>query len=251
MYDILGDRERSRLYLEETLSTNDDLKKIIYASDDPVFSLVYAGHQTSGRGRLGKSFFSPEGGLYFSLSFPLCGKEKNIPFLTLLAGLAVSEAIEKLTGVRTHIKWPNDIYLNGRKLGGILCELVSGRTLTAVVGIGINMGVSKEEIPSELTEIMTSFCAEGIPLPERKALAEAVCSKLDSLVYAGNELFNVSEKTLDAIRSRSFSIGKKVKYVMGENTVEGIISDIAPTGGAVLELSDGSKKEIFYGEITQ
>ncbi len=251
MYDNFIHRERNAVSIKKTLSTNDDLKKIIYASDCPVFSFVCAEEQTGGRGRLGKSFFSPEGGLYFSLSYPLTGKENNIPFLTLLAGLAVSEAIEELTGVKTLVKWPNDIYLNGRKLGGILCELVSGKVLTAVVGIGINIGTDKNEIPPELRGIMTSFSAEDIPLPEKTALAEAIYLKLDSFVYSENELFSVGEKTLDEIRRRSFSIGKKVRYIMGESAVEGVISDITPTGAAVLLLPDGSKKEIFYGEITQ
>ncbi len=251
MYDNFGKAERSTVLLKEAASTNDELKKMIYTADRPVFVTVIADRQTGGRGRLGRSFFSPDGGLYFSASYPLTGRETNIPFLTLLAGLCVSEAIEEQTGVKTLIKWPNDIYLSGKKLGGILCELVSGRTLTAVVGIGINVAVAADEIPSELRDIMTSFRAENKPLPDKRRLAEAVTEGLDACVYSRRELFSAGEKTVEEIRRRSFSIGKTVKYRLGESITEGVFSDITPTGAAVLLLPDGSKKEIFYGEITQ
>ena len=251
MYDNLGCTERSTVLLTETLSTNDDLKKMIYTADSPVFKTVIADRQTGGRGRLGKSFFSPDGGLYCSLSYPLTGKETNIPFLTLLAGLCVSEAIEELTGVKTLIKWPNDIYIGSKKLGGILCELVSGKTLTAVVGIGINLDASADEIPPELRDIMTSFRAENKPTPDKRRLAKIISERLDGRVYCEKELFASREKTVEEIRRRSFSIGKRVKYNLGESVIEGEIADITPTGAAVLLLPDGSKKEIFYGEITQ
>ncbi len=251
MYEFFDNTDRTELSVGDTLSTNDDLKKMIYSADGCVFALVRADRQLSGRGRLGKSFFSPAGGLYFSLSYPLSGKESNIPFLTLLAGLAASEAIEELTGVRTLIKWPNDIYLNGKKLGGILCELVSSKSLTAVVGIGINLSAEGDEIPRELRDIMTSFSAEGLSSPDKNELARAIGRRLDRLVYSEMELFSVGKETLEAIKARSFSIGKKVKYSVGEDTLEGVITDISQTGAAVIELPDGSKKEIFYGEITQ
>ena len=251
MYEIFDNKDRAELFVESTLSTNDDLKKMIYSADGPVCAFIRARRQLSGKGRLGRSFFSPEGGLYFSLSYPLSGKENNIPFITLLAGLAASEAIERLAGVKTEIKWPNDIYLNGKKLGGILCELVSSKSLTAVVGIGINLSVPVSEIPSELRDIMTSFCAEGLTPPLVTELARSIAERLDKLVYSDGELFSAGKKTLESIKARSFSIGKKVRYSVGENTLEGVITDISETGAAVLELPDGSKKEIFYGEITQ
>lgn len=250
MYEKLFNKERNVIFLEETDSTNNYLKYLIRGTPDRVFAVVSACHQTGGRGRLGRSFFSPDGGLYFSFSLPLAGDEKNIPFLTLLAGLSVSEAIEEITGVKTEIKWPNDIYLDGKKLGGILCELVSGKSLTAVVGVGINTDAEKEEIPFELSDIMTSLAIHGVFVADKRNLVERIVSKADGYVYGNKELYSVKKETHEAIKKRSYSIGKKVKYTVGSEITEGTVTDILITGAAEITLSDGSKKEIFCGEIT-
>lgn len=251
MYKDFLPVKREIVFLKESTSTNGDLKKLIYEKKSPVFSVICADKQSAGRGRLGRSFYSRAGGAYFSLSLPLSGKEKNIPFITLLAGLCVSEAIEELTGVKTEIKWPNDIYYNGKKLGGILSELVSKDTLTAVVGIGINLSIKKEEIPVELKDIMTSFAAEGLPVPERRMLIEKISERLDGFVYENKLLFEENEEILERIKNRSFSIGKAVKYKKGEEEISGTVTDITPQGAAVITLPDNTKTEIFCGELTQ
>lgn len=249
MYKVYENRKREIILLYETESTNNDLKALIRKSDEPVFAVVTAKKQTTGRGRLGRSFCSPEGGLYFSASFPLTGKETNIPFLTLLAGLAVSEAIEEISGVKTAIKWPNDIYLGGKKLGGILTELVSGKSLCAVVGIGINLYTQENAFAEEIRDIATSFVREGLFVPDEKALTAEIVSRLEKYVYEGHGLSEENEKTAEEIRRRSYSIGKKVTYRLEDNIIEGIVTDIKNTGAAEITLTDGTKKEIFCGEI--
>ncbi len=251
MYSNFSDRKRSIIYLPETESTNNDLKSLIRSEDTPVFSVISAKKQISGRGRLGRTFISPEGGLYFSMSYPLNGNEKNIPYLTLLAGLSVSCALEEVSGIKTEIKWPNDIYLGGKKLGGILTELVSGKNLCAAVGIGINMSAKKEDFPEELSGIVTSLFMEGIVPPHGNLVIEKTAEILDGFVYGACELYEACPSTVEAIKSRSFSLGKKVKYTLGDTVFEGKVSDILNTGAAVITLSDGSVKEIFCGEITQ
>lgn len=251
MYKGFSNRDRKLIFIENTESTNNDLKKLVYKEKEPLFAVLCADRQSGGRGRLGRSFFSPEGGLYFSFTLPLTGNEKNIPFITLLAGLAVRDAIEDISGVSTLIKWPNDIYLNGKKLGGILCELVSSGGLCAVVGIGINLDLREDDIPASLQDIMTSFSREKIPPPDKSRLIHGICERLDFFIYENNELFSVSEDRLNALRKYSCSIGKKVRYNTGDSVTEGIITDILTTGAAEMTLADGSKKEIFCGEITQ
>ncbi len=249
MYKVYENRKREIISLYETESTNNDLKAIIRKSDGPVFAVVTAKKQTTGRGRLGRSFCSPEGGLYFSASFPLTGKETNIPFLTLLAGLAVSEAIKEISGVETAIKWPNDIYLGGKKLGGILTELVSGKSLCAVVGIGINLYTQENAFSEEVRDIATSFVREKLLVPDEKMLAAEIVSRLEKYVYERHGLSEENEKTAAEIRRRSYSIGKKVTYRLEDNIIEGIVTDIKNTGAAEITLRDGTKKEIFCGEI--
>lgn len=247
MYSTLGSRKREIFSVPVTDSTNNNLKKIIKTSDFPVFSVITAEKQTSGRGRLGRSFLSPEGGLYFSVSYPLTGKETNIPFLTLLAGLAVNKAIKELTGTATLIKWPNDIYLGNKKLGGILTELISFKGITAVVGIGINL--TETDFDKEVHKIATSFANEGITPPDKSELIKKITETLDRFVYEEYSLYNVSEDTVNSLRTNSFSIGKCVSYNLQEETINGIVTDIKETGAAEITLSDGTKKEIFCGEI--
>lgn len=251
MYEKFADRERKFIFLEETESTNNDIKAMLRGTEEPLFAVVCAQRQAGGRGRLGRNFFSPAGGLYFSVSLPLAGNEKNIPFITLLAGLCVCKAIEELTGAKTELKWPNDIYFNSKKLGGILCELVSGRNITAVVGIGINLDVERVSVPSELTGKMTSFTMEGIPVPDKKVFIGKITEKLDDFIYENGELYKVRDVTVTAIRESSCSIGKRVKYTVGDTVTEGIITNILKTGAAEITLFDGTVKEIFCGEITQ
>ena len=248
MYSSFADRQRNIVFVPETDSTNNDVKNIIKSSECPVFTVLTADRQHSGRGRLGRSFISPEGGLYFSVAYPLTGREANIPFLTLLAGLAVNEGIKELTGTDTLIKWPNDIYLKGKKLGGILTELISFRGVTAVVGIGINL--RETDFPEEIRGLATSFANEDIIPPDRELLIKKITEILDRLVYEEYSLYNVSEDITDRLRKRSYSIGKSVSYALGDEKISGVVTDIKNTGAAEITLADGSKREIFCGEIT-
>ncbi|MBQ6897575.1 MAG: biotin--[Clostridia bacterium] len=246
MYTCFSDRERSIISVPETASTNNDIKDIIKKSGSPVFSAVTAERQTAGRGRLGRSFLSPVGGLYFSASYPLTGKEANIPFLTLLAGLAVNEAIRELTGINTLIKWPNDIYLNNKKLCGILTELVTFRGLTAIVGIGLNL--TETDFPEEIRDIATSFAKEGISPPEKTELIKKITEILDRLVYEEYSLYNVNKNITAELKEKSYSLGKTVSYRLADESITGVVTDIRSTGAAVITLPDGTEKEIFCGE---
>lgn len=234
----------------ESASTNADIKNIIYSSSESVFMCLCAKHQTSGRGRLGRSFFSPSGGLYFSVSYPLNGDEANIPFLTLLAGLSVHNALKDLYGCDSVIKWPNDIYLNKKKLCGILCELVSSNgKLTAVAGIGINISLKKEEIPEELRNIMTSLSIEGFRA-EKEVLMNKIVQNLDEYVYNQNQLYCVNEAVIDKIRYLLRSFDRKLKYNLNGEIKEGYITDIQKNGAAVMTTTDNKKIIITYGEVT-
>ena len=131
-------KKRKFEYFDVIDSTNLYLKNNVSDS----MPVAVSDSQTMGRGRLGRSFYS-HGGIYFSVPYKFTSDEKYLSFLTLSAGLAVRQAIKNVTGLCAFIKWPNDIYLNNRKICGILVEtLVSGSDVTAVVGIGINTDTS-------------------------------------------------------------------------------------------------------------
>ena len=243
----------NRVFLRvgSTASTNDDLKARIAAADGAVYDVISAKTQTGGRGRLGRSFFSPPGGLYFSVSFPLEGTETNLPCLTLIAGLCVCEALEDLCGIAPRIKWPNDLYLNGKKLCGILCELAHGRTPTLVAGIGVNLTAPEDTIPEELRQKVTSLWAEKVPVPAPGALMKDIVARLDRAVYEDRVLSDASAaaRYIDRVQARGFLTGRTVACVVNGVTLTGVFAGVAPTGAALLRLPDGSVKQIISGEI--
>ena len=127
-------------------STNDEAKRLIKSGTTPPF-LVAANEQTHGRGRQGKSFYSPaDTGIYMSLVLSFSDGE-SISKITVIASVAVCKAIEKLTGLKPEIKWVNDVYLNGKKICGILCESVIGGTDLTPVIIGVGLNLSTTDFP--------------------------------------------------------------------------------------------------------
>lgn len=238
---------RNYIHKAQSVSTNTELKELIKESHEPLYTVIFADSQTGGRGRQGRTFFSPTGGAYFSAAYPLSGSEKNIPFFTLLTGLAVRAVLQELCGVQTQIKWPNDIYLKGKKLCGILCELVSrGKDLCAVAGVGINLTMEAEEIPPELREKITALSLENAEIPQVEDIVKAVIEKLDGYVYRRDCLNTLPKNLIDELNSCSFLRGKTVYY----NGKKALCGEINPDGSIMLRFEDREER-IFFGEIVR
>ena len=239
--------ERTFIFEKTSVSTNTELKDKIRRSQRPVWDVISADVQTGGRGRQGKSFYSPAGGVYFSAAFPLKGTEDNIPFLTLSAGLAAAEALEAF-GIGVQIKWPNDLYFHGKKLCGILTELVSGPGgVTAVVGVGINVNMKKEDFPPELKDTITSLAAENAPIPEKETLIKEIVSRLDTFIYAENALCAAAHYT-GRINERAYLTDKRVKIVSENDSLTGTVTGIGPDGSLLLQTENGIR-EIRSGSV--
>ena len=159
----------------QTDSTNTQAKALAKAGA-PHGTVLIAGHQTGGRGRMGRTFQSPEGkGVYLSVILrPGCQPE-DLMHLTCAAGVAMADAVEAVSGIRPGLKWINDLVIGTRKLGGILVEMSVDKGLVdyAVVGIGINCLQSREDFHPDIRNMATSLClASGKTiLPERLAAA--------------------------------------------------------------------------------
>ena len=161
-------------------STMTDAKKLLGRGVDVPFAVI-AESQGAGRGRLGRSFFSPSGGVYISIVLP--GSDIPSPeLLTISASIAVSRALERLTGKTAAIKWVNDIYSSGRKVVGILTEGIVNMELggldEAIVGIGINLSGNEEDIPEDLRGKMGFLFPAGKAPVSRAELAAAVTDNL-------------------------------------------------------------------------
>lgn len=207
---------------EESPSTNTALKEWGAPS---IGTTLIAERQTAGRGRFGRTFHSPEGGLYLSVLV------EPAEAITCRAAVAAARAIESLCDLRVEIKWVNDLYVNGRKVAGILAEgvLSPDGTLAAVVlGIGINVGATA--FPDELRPIATSLGNEGVTLT-REDVAAAFLNALSRAL--------TDPTAMEEYRRRNWVVGRQVTVVRGNETYPATAVSITDEGHLVVRTADG------------
>ena len=226
--------------IKETVSTNSLAKELALKGENEG-TVILAEKQTGGRGRLGRSFFSPDGkGIYMSVIL----KPEHPLLITSFASVAVLRAIKKICDADVKIKWVNDLYLNGKKICGILTEGVyQGDSLKyAVLGIGIN--VKRADFPDEIADIATSIENEtGVEISVEE-LENQLINELDTLykTYTDGEF-------LDESRSASNVIGRDIKVIKGDDSFIAKAVGIDEKGGLVIE-KDGERSVLYSGEIS-
>lgn len=225
-------------------STNSQAKRLALEGASHGTVLV-AEEQSAGRGRRGKSFFSPSGtGIYMSVILRPGTAMQAPQRITIHAAVAVSRAIERCTGLRPLIKWVNDLYLNGRKICGILTEAVSdfesGSIESLVVGIGINVSTKAEMFPAELAEIAGSLTAAV----SRNQLIACVLEEL----FAGETALQAPE-LIEEYKARSMMQGLTIAYTNAQGETTGRVRDINEQGNLVVEKPDGSVEILQAGEV--
>ena len=206
-------------------------------------ALIIADSQSAGRGRMGRSFYSPSSvGLYMSVLLNVREDMTETLRLTTLAAVAVTQTIEALCKIKAEIKWVNDIYLNGRKICGILCESfsVSAEERYAVVGIGLNLYT--EDFPPQLKDIAASL------MPER-GMREAFAVEITERLL---ELFDCKddEKAIEYYRERSIVIGENIIFTENGVPCKARACDVAAQGRLVVRLDDGKERILSSGEIS-
>ena len=203
-------------------------------------TLVFAARQTNGRGRLGRRWSSPEGGLYCSLIVRPTRPPVEIPQLSLVAGLAVAEALHELTGLFPAIRWPNDVLVSNRKVCGILVEAKAG---AAIIGIGVNVAAPLEELP----DTATSLAAQG-----------ATCDRFqltDLLYHRCMAWYEVWQREgfvpiREALRPRLGFFGHPVHITTGATQFEGTAADLDDAGRLLVRLDSGIVRTFEVGEVT-
>ncbi len=228
---------RPRLHLRETVSTNERAKELAVAGA-PHGTLVSARAQTAGRGRHGRTWSAPAGAsVLASLVVRIPGE--SAAMLPLTAAVAVCEACERCAPVECAIKWPNDVWIDGRKVAGILLE---GRPQEgwAVVGIGINVAVRPGELPGELRETATSLAedGDGDGAPGVEAVLTATTAALERWLTASPQKLAAAWGARDALR------GRPIRWDGGRGIAEGI-----DPSGALLVWCDGRRVELYAGEV--
>ncbi len=224
-----------------TPSTNDTCRQLAQQGV-PEGAVVVAHSQTAGRGRRGRTFLSPEGGVYLSLLLRP-GPDMDPGHITTMMAVAAARAIQRLCPAPVGIKWVNDLYLKGKKLGGILTEGTAdaqGRLTYAVVGIGINL----DRTPQEVRSIATSLAEEGYPV-DRDRLIATLLGEWENL-YTRNDRHQVLEES----RRRSVVLGRTVTVLRGNETFTARAVDMNEQGHLLVETADGEISELFSGEVS-
>ena len=210
---------------------------------------VVASEQTSGRGRLGRQWLSPRGtGLYFSILLRPTLPQSSWPLLTLMAAVAVHDALLESCELQTDIKWPNDIVAAEKKLCGILAETVDTAGGSAVVvGIGINL--TEHAFPPELQSVATSIQGiSGGPVDSELVLQTLV--KNLSMQYGKFQTNRTGNLVEEWCARSSYCKGKLIRVTDGNTTFEGITRGLESDGGLVVELDTGDQKVIRAADIS-
>ena len=214
----------------ETLdSTNDACRRALAAGAERC--LVLAAQQTGGRGRRGRSFFSPAGGLYMSLAFPAVPDELG---LTCRAAVVTAEAIEAVTGRVCGIKWVNDLLYHGKKVCGILAETAGD---SVIVGIGVNL--TPMPLPPELADTVGFLDCGDV----RERLAAEIARGL-LCRDAGDRAF------MDAYRRRSVVLGKEIACSVGPRLFRAKALEIDDSGALIVLRGDGERETLHWGEVS-
>ncbi len=213
-------------------------------------TVLIAGHQTGGRGRMGRTFQSPEGkGVYLSVILRPDCKPEELMHLTCAAGVAMVKAVEKASGIRPQIKWINVLVVNTKKLGGILTELSvdKGSVEYAVIGIGINCLQETDDFHPEIADLATSLSIAAKHTIAPEVLAAAM---VNALWEMSKVLFSEKTQIMAEYKENCITLGKEIQVLRGESILPGKAVDLDEDGGLIVEYPDGSLESVASGEVS-
>lgn len=237
------------LYIYNEVSSTNTIAQFLSQNGIGNGSVVVAEKQTAGRGRSGKSWESPLGGVWLSVMLTPDVDYSKIPLITLATGVAVAKALERIGVENPEIKWPNDIMINGKKVCGILTEGVTNfnSIKNVIIGVGIDANLSIEDFPKELQAKTTSLEIELERKINENLLIKIFLEELEQTI----ELFNSEayEEILREWRKRSYTIGKIVEVKKPhKKPYDGYAIGISKEGALIVEKSDGSLEKVISGE---
>jgi BirA family biotin operon repressor/biotin-[acetyl-CoA-carboxylase] ligase len=235
---------RSVLYFPSVTSTNDVAKEKA-AGGAAEGTVIIAGEQTAGKGRLKRRWLTPGGNI--ALSVVLRPGLLLLPSMIMLASLAVVRSIEAVTGLKPGIKWPNDILVDGKKVCGILIENdIRGKKVNySVIGIGINIAPEMPDI-ARTRYPATSLSAELGEKVSRRDIIRRLLSEMDEMyldLSSGGSVFVEWRESL-------VTLGTEVRIAAGETVCEGIAESVNEDGSLLLRDKDGSLVTVVAGDVT-
>jgi BirA family biotin operon repressor/biotin-[acetyl-CoA-carboxylase] ligase len=235
------------VYRAEVGSTNEEARRLAEAGA-PEGTLVLADHQTAGRGRLSRHWEAPPGSsLLMSLLFRPALAAHQVQRLTMIAGLALVDAVETGTGLQPALKWPNDVTLGGAKVAGILTEvgLTGNRIDHAVVGVGLNVNLDPGALPGDLLVPATSLShVLGRPVA-RLPLLQTFLRGVEARYVALQAGHSPHEEWARCLAT----LGEAVVVSGGSTDLEGVAEGVDADGALLLRLADGGLERVVAGDV--
>ena len=236
-------------FVESTTSTNDLARRFLKEPDADGL-VVLTDHQSAGRGRFGRRWHSPRGAsLLCSVVIRQESPDWNGGQLALLTGIAVRDAVVRVTDVMPAIKWPNDLIVGKRKLGGVLVESDrSDGVTTFVIGIGLNCLQQDAHLPETLTDRATSLEIESHRPIDRTVVTIAVLSEMDRRLH--DDALRSAERLRAEWLTRAQPLGGRVILQHGGTTFRGTMVDVDPAAALIVHLDEGGIRAFNAADTT-
>jgi len=238
------------LQRHEELSSTIDAARAAAESGCPEGTVILAARQTAGRGRQGRSWASPQGGLWLSVVLRPQLPIRKLWRLGLAAAVAAAEAIEQEAGLAVGLKWPNDLVVKERKLGGLLLDSHPGPPGFAILSLGLNVNVAAGSFPDEVRPRATSILIEtGRELPLEEML-HAFLARLAACYNLAVGEENRIARLLAAWQRRDLCLGRRVRVIAGDREVAGLALGLDGSGALRLRTEESGEIRLAAGEVT-
>jgi BirA family biotin operon repressor/biotin-[acetyl-CoA-carboxylase] ligase len=247
--EIKGDIGKEILFYDTVGSTNTVALELAEGTEEG--AVVISDSQEKGRGRLGRSWVSPPGlNIYMSIILRPRIEPEHVTLITILSAVACTHALRKTTGLAITVKWPNDLMVSDRKLGGILTEIKTTRKeiVLAVIGIGINVNMEAGDFPEQIRMMATSVKNETGKSFTREPIVLEILNETDrwyKVLHAGQKKEIISEW-----QRLTSTLGKQVLVTAGQETYYGLAEAIDDGGMLLVRLPTGETKRINSGDLT-
>ena len=246
---LTGEAQELSLHVFDSVDSTNLVLRQLANQGAPEGTVVISAEQTGGRGRKGRSFYSPVGtGVYVSLLLKPKIAPDDATLITTTAAVAVSEAVEALSGRTAEIKWVNDVFMDGKKICGILTEgsfdMESGQFEYAILGTGINVYTPAGGFPEEIQSVAGSVLPQSAPDGKNRMIAEYLNRFLPLYRSLGSSLTNAE------YRRRSFVLGKMVNVIASDRVTPARALDVDERCRLVVEYEDGRREALSSGEIS-
>ena len=249
-----------KIYYFDHVSSTMDMAMQLSNKNIPEGTLVIAESQTKGRGRLGRSWISPKyKGIYLSLILKPDILPANASIITLMTAVSICEGIRQISGIEPQIKWPNDILIHNKKLGGILTELKAELDATSfvIIGIGLNVNNDSDELVKEA--ISLKVAKKGLPADRQAGLLDRQeninrIELLQEILRKIEENYLILQKKgsqpiLEKWRNYNVTLGRRIKVVCHKEHVEGEAVDIDRDGGLLVRRDSGIVEKFMAGDV--